>query len=143
MGTQVSEIASTTAIEPAPDQTPRRHLMMAAFSTAEQIVSQLHAVPTDVDVHSDLVGVYRIRLYFSQDRAGVLEFARTFDAEVVGAARYTGAGEYFEARTRHQGIDVVAWSILGGEPVEDDQAPAAEDDTAPAEAALAEQAVEA
>lgn len=143
MGTQVSETASTTAIEPATDQTPRRHLMMAAFSTAEQIVSQLHAVPTDVDVHSDLVGVYRIRLYFSQDRVGVMEFAATFDAEVTGAISYTGAGEYFEARTRYQDVEVVAWSIPGGEPLEDDETSAAEDDETPAEAPLAEQAAEA
>ncbi|MFJ8804223.1 hypothetical protein [Streptomyces sp. NPDC102487] len=140
MGTQSNDTAdqTATAVEVAPDMTPRRNALMHAFAEAEQLVSQLHAVPTDVDVHSDPLGVYRVRLYFSRDRQGVMEFATLVDAEVGKDPSYSGLGEYIEARARYQGVDVVAWAIDGGDVLED--AHASDVDEAPIAYALADQA---
>ena len=125
MGTQVNDTSDTTAIAVTPDQAPRRNALMRAFAQAEQVVSKLHAVPTDVDVHGDPRGVHRVRLYFSQNRAGVAEFAVTFAAEVTDLPSYSGVGAYIEARTNYQGVEVIAWTLLDAVTVEDE--PAAEE----------------
>jgi hypothetical protein len=99
------------------DQTPKRNALMHAFSEAEQVVSKLRTVPTDVNVRGSAVsGAYTVHLFFSRNHFGVLEFARTFDAAVTSSPNESSAGVFLDARTRFQGIDVVAWTIVDEAP---------------------------
>jgi hypothetical protein len=99
------------------DTTPQRDSLMNALSRAEQVVSQLHTLPTDVDVRlSSSDRVYSLHLFFSQNSPAVLEFARLFDAEVTSSPSTYGPGVFLEAVARYEGISVKGWSVA-------DQAP--------------------
>ncbi|MFF0510989.1 hypothetical protein [Streptomyces sp. NPDC004250] len=115
--TETTDTISLKAVTVAEDQTPRRAGLMHAFAEAEQIVSQLHAVPTDVTVKGDLVtGAYSVHLFYSRSTQGVREFAALFDADVASSPSNHSAGVYLEARTRYHGVAVQAWTVA-------DQAP--------------------
>jgi hypothetical protein len=94
-----------------------RATLMRAFSVAEQVVSQLRTVPTDVDVRGDSVsGTYGVHLFFSRDSQGVMECAQAFDAEVTSSPSKHTAGVFLDARTRYQGVEVTAWTIVDEAP---------------------------
>jgi hypothetical protein len=109
---QSTDTLDQQAVVVAEDQTPKRNALMHAFSSAEQVVSQLRTVPTDVDVRGSAPGVYAVHVFYSRSSAGVLEFAQGFDAEVSSSPSTHAAGVFLEARARFQGVDVVAWTIV-------------------------------
>ncbi|REE62167.1 hypothetical protein BX257_4780 [Streptomyces sp. 3212.3] len=124
---------ASTAVTVRESDVEQRSSLMHAFSEAEQIVSQLHTLPTDVMVRGDLsTGAYGIRLFFSDNQHAVLEFATTFDAEVTSSPSLHGAGSYLTASTWLNGIDVQAWTVVDENPPEEAPtapAPAADTDT--------------
>ncbi|MFG3154261.1 hypothetical protein ACGF7W_19705 [Streptomyces sp. NPDC048219] len=110
------------AVAVAEDKTTQRAGLMHAFSEAEQIVSQLRSVPTDVNVRGT-DGSYTVHLFFSRHdhgSQGVLEFAQTFDAEVTSAPSMHIDGVYLEARTRVHGVPALAWTVADQAPDPDE-----------------------
>ncbi|WP_425244818.1 hypothetical protein [Streptomyces sp. NEAU-NA10] len=131
---QITDTVDLQAVVVAEDQTPRRNALMHAFSSAEQVVSQLRTIPTDVDVRGAERGVYGIHLFFSRNHLGVMEVARTFDAEVSSSPSTHMAGVFLEARARFQGVELHAWTIVDEAPDPDDHPasrPAEEPDEEP------------
>lgn len=104
------------ATEPQTALDVPRATLMRAFSVAEQVVSQLGTVPTDVHVRGAATSAHEVHLYFSRDSQGVLAFAQAFDAEVTSSPSTHTAGVYLDARIRHQGVEVVAWTIADEAP---------------------------
>ena len=105
------------AVAVTEDTTPQRDSLMHALARAEQVVSQLHTLPTDVDVRWSPSGrAYSLHLFFSQNSPAVLEFARLFDAEVTSSPSTYTAGVFLEALARYEGISVKAWSVVDEAP---------------------------
>lgn len=112
-----TDTISLQTVTVAEDKAPQRASLMHAFAEAEQIVSQLHAVPNDVDIKGDIItGIYSVHLFFSLNTQAVLEFAQVFDADVISSPSKHRAGVYLEARTRYHDVAVQAWTVA-------DQAP--------------------
>lgn len=115
---QSTDTVELQAVEVADDQTPQRNALMHALSEAEQVVSQLHTVPTDVDIRADAVtGAYSVNLYFTKNHASVMEFAQLFDADSVSSSPSTYTpGVFLEAMTRYRGTTIRAWTIVDEAP---------------------------
>ncbi|MGI3230601.1 hypothetical protein ACRJ4B_49955 [Streptomyces sp. GTA36] len=99
---------------PTDTQDRQRAALMHALSAAEQIVSELHPLPTDVVLRADR-DAYGVHLWFRQSKAAVLEFAATFEAPVTSGPSPHGDG-FVESRVALHGIEVVAWTTAEAEP---------------------------
>ncbi|MGW0821779.1 hypothetical protein [Streptomyces sp. NPDC002845] len=109
---QVTQPATLTA--PSETRAPAVPLpsIKDAYALAGRIIDQLTTLPRDISIKRELTGEYSVHIYWSHDVSGVLEIAARADQPLTIQPSDRSPGIYAEVRTRTEGIEVWAWTLL-------------------------------